>query len=133
MSAIHRGKMQERAKLQLEGCVKKIQYLESELETAEDDNASECHLSASSEEIYYDGHIFRKQKQLSGYCSFCDEPHYSISLSCELCDITVHRQCYMLAMSCDMCKSVKKGRGFMIEMKNFEEAERLVKILKKNF
>ncbi|ELQ76957.1 Rho-associated, coiled-coil containing protein kinase [Trachipleistophora hominis] len=131
LSTMHTGKVLEKARTQLEGSLRKIKYLEAEIENADDSDAQ--HESTSREDVlFYDGHVFVRKKGLSGYCNFCDEPHYSISLSCEQCGITVHRQCYMLAMSCDMCKSVKKGRSFMVEMKNFEEVERLVKILKKD-
>lgn len=131
LSAMHTGRMLERTKTQLEGSLRKIKYLETEIENADESGTQEEGTSREGV-VFYDGHVFVHEKGLSGYCNFCDEPHYSISLACEQCGITVHRQCYMLAMSCDMCKSVKKGRSFMVEMRNFEEAERLVKILKKD-
>ncbi|ELA46095.1 AGC/DMPK protein kinase [Vavraia culicis subsp. floridensis] len=131
LSAMHTGRMLERTKTQLEGSLRKIKYLEAEIENADESGTQEEGTSREGV-VFYDGHVFVHEKGLSGYCNFCDEPHYSISLACEQCGITVHRQCYMLAMSCDMCKSVKKGRSFMVEMRNFEEAERLVKILKKD-
>lgn len=127
---IHKDEMKERTKVQLEGCINKIKYLETELKNVDENESDDAKVGITGD-CHYDGHVFFNSNDSSGYCYFCDEPHYSNSLHCALCGINVHKHCYTLVMSCSMCQSVEKGKSFLIEMKNSEEMTRLKNILRK--
>lgn len=128
---IYTGALREKTKLQLTGSVNRIRSLEMELKKSDGDISTDTQSIDIEGDVYFDGHVFFNRPGLSGYCYFCDEPHYSVSLHCALCGINVHKQCYTHIMSCNMCQSIEKGKSFVLEMSNSEEVVKLKNILRK--
>ncbi|KAF7683612.1 Serine/threonine-protein kinase MRCK gamma [Astathelohania contejeani] len=126
------GKTRDDAIRQLEGSKKRMQQLNSELKIAKKATIA---TTEDIKSLEYNNHCFiTKTFPNQTVCNYCNETLYGANnqgYECRDCHMVTHKSCYILSdLTCEMFTILSKGKVYYVLMRNKEEKEKFIKLLK---